>query len=799
MKGIITYCFKTILLAFCCLTEVNAATISGKLKNEKGETVASQALFLNNGRTTTTQPDGSFLFQHILKGSYELKTEVGGQLVILSFFTVVKDQEVLELGDVVISKAIQLNEVHIINNHTNRNIERMPDVKDNIIYAGKKNEVVRLSTSTANLAQNNSRQLFAKVPGIQVWESDGSGVQMGIAARGLSPNRMWEFNTRQNGYDISSDPFGYPEAYYTPSVESLDRIEIIRGAASLQFGPQFGGVVNYIKKRSITGKKIGVESMQTYGSNHMFSTFNAVGGTLNKFSYYANINYRRSDGWRENNDYQTWNGFINIGYELNKKMKLQLEYTHMNQLVHQPGGLTDSMFANDAKQSLRNRNWFNLLWNMPALSFDYKISNNQSLGIKVFGLMGERSSIGFLQAIQIPDTINSATGQYGKRQIDIDKYKNIGSEVRYLFSYKLGKETQFLSAGARFYSGKTSRIRNTNGNRSSNYSLDAELPTLQRDLVYRTKNFALFAEHMFNITSRFSITPGARLEVLENKSEGFVGAVNNNKSSNRTFILAGVGLQYKTSATTNIYANYSEAYRPVLFSDLTLENATDSIDQNVKDSKGYNMDLGYRGSFGNYLAFDVSLFYLLYDNRIGTYLSSGKNYKTNIGASVSKGVESYVEFTPTAFLSKSAFGKISLFNTLSLIHASYTSWNNPDPTKTLTNKWVENAPQGIIRSGITYTYKHFSTTLQHSYVSETYADALNTRKPSINGQSGIIPSYQVMDWSASLRFKKHYQFNAGINNISDVMYFTRRAGGYPGPGLLPADGRLWYIGLGVKL
>jgi Fe(3+) dicitrate transport protein len=80
-----------------------------------------------------------------------------------------------------------------------------------------------LADINANLAANNSRQIFAKVAGLNVWESDGGGVQLGIGARGLSPNRTAEFNTRQNGYDISADALGYPEAYYTPPAEALQK------------------------------------------------------------------------------------------------------------------------------------------------------------------------------------------------------------------------------------------------------------------------------------------------------------------------------------------------------------------------------------------------------------------------------------------------------------------------------------------------------------------------------------------------------------------------------------------------
>jgi len=41
------------------------------------------------------------------------------------------------------------------------------------------------------------------------------------------------------------------------------------------------------------------------------------------------------------------------------------------------------------------------------------------------------------------------------------------------------------------------------------------------------------------------------------------------------------------------------------------------VDPNLKDVKGYNFDIGYRGQFLNLFSLDVSKYYLLYKNRIG--------------------------------------------------------------------------------------------------------------------------------------------------------------------------------------
>ena len=94
----------------------------------------------------------------------------------------------------------------------------------------EKNEVILISESLANLSTNNARQIFSQVPGLNIFQNDDAGLQLNIGGRGLDPNRTSNFNTRQNGYDISADVLGYPESYYTPPSEALDRIEIIRGA-----------------------------------------------------------------------------------------------------------------------------------------------------------------------------------------------------------------------------------------------------------------------------------------------------------------------------------------------------------------------------------------------------------------------------------------------------------------------------------------------------------------------------------------------------------------------------------------
>ena len=699
-----------------------------------------------------------------------------------------------------------LPEVTIVGRSGRSDYNQMPEVVGTSIYAGKKNALIVLDNVQGNVVTNNMRQVMAKVPGIHVWESDPSGIQIGIAARGLSPNRSWEFNIRQNGYDIAADPFGYPEAYYNPQLQAVQRIEVVRGQGSLQYGPQFGGMVNYILRNgSDINKPFEFETNQTVGSNALFNSYNAIGGKTGKIHYYAFFDHRNGDGWRSNSRYFTNAGFGTITYYINPKFSLTAEVMHSHIRSQQPGGLTDTQIEQDAQQSFRSRNWFDITWTTPALIANYRLSEKTRWNTKLFATIGDRNSVGFLQSITLKDSINAATMQHNNRTVQIDHYRNFGLESRFLSDYNLGKMENTFSAGIRLYTGTTDRQADGKGTTGSGYdaTISGDYP---RDIEFGSKNAAAFVENIFRINDKILVVPGVRYEWLEGAASGRNGYTSGgaeimlqNVTRSRGFLLAGLGAEYHITKTTEFYANYSQAYRPIKFANLQAPPTTDVVDSKLEDSKGYNVDLGYRGKVNDYLQFDVSGYFLQYNNRIGTVTVAGTpSYRliTNVGNSTSKGFEGYVEFNPVRAFTSNKNADLIIFGSYGYTRARYASDHKDAATK---GKKVENAPENILRAGISAGYKKFLLTAQLSYVSETFSDANNTVAPSTNAQNGLIPSYTVTDLTVSYKFPKYINIKAGINNLLDERYFTRRAGGYPGPGALPADGRTFFVSVGAKL
>jgi Fe(3+) dicitrate transport protein len=706
--------------------------------------------------------------------------------------------------DTIELKTKYLPDVTVVGRNSKSDIQQMPEVVGTSIYAGKKNSLIVLDNVQGNVVTNTMRQVLAKVAGIHIWESDPSGTQIGIAARGLSPNRSWEFNIRQNGYDIAADPFGYPEAYYNPQLQSVQRIEIIRGQGSLQYGPQFGGMVNYILRNGSEIKKpFEFETQQTAGSNNLFNSYNAIGGKKNKVHYYAFLDHRNGDGYRQNSKYYTNSGFATVTYNFTPEFSLTAEIMRSHNRTQQAGGLTDVQFEQDSKQSFRSRNWFDILWTTPALIATYQFNQSSRWTTKFFATLGDRNSVGFTPAITIKDSINSSTLNYNTRNLNADKYRNYAMESRFISDYSIGKMKNTISGGIRLYTGTTYREADGKGTKGSDYDMNV-IGNYGRDINFKSKNAAVFAENIFRINEKFLLIPGLRYEWFEGQASGRNGFTSagaeinlQNIKRSRNFLLGGIGAEYHVTKGTEFYSNYSRAYRPIQFANLQAPPTTDVVDPNLKDAKGYNFDFGYRGKIKNFLQFDVSGYYLLYNNRVGTITPAGATYRliTNVGNSISKGFEGFAELNLLKAVDQSTKTDLLLFASYSYTDARYSNDHKDATTK---GKRVENAPENILRSGITAGYKKLLITGQVSYSSKTFSDANNTEVASANGQNGLIPAYTIADLSASYKISNTLNLKTGINNLFDKNYFTRRAGGYPGPGVLPADGRTFFVSLGAK-
>ncbi|HTL06665.1 MAG TPA: carboxypeptidase regulatory-like domain-containing protein, partial [Chitinophagaceae bacterium] len=158
-----------------------------------------------------TTDNGYFRFAKLLPGQYQVTVSMIGYIPYTDSISLSDKNSTLDINLTAIN-AVALATVTVSGNKNESVSGKLKDVSGTAIYAGKKTELINLKNINANLATNNTRQIYARIPGLNIWEYDRGGLQLGIGGRGLSPNRSSNFNIRQNGYDISADALGYPES-----------------------------------------------------------------------------------------------------------------------------------------------------------------------------------------------------------------------------------------------------------------------------------------------------------------------------------------------------------------------------------------------------------------------------------------------------------------------------------------------------------------------------------------------------------------------------------------------------------
>ena len=813
-------------LLFCLLSLAGYAqvTLSGQVTNQEGKPLpAAEAYLKEPGIQTEAGPDGRFEFQGLRPGTYTLVVFAFEYQVYEAPVDVRADRD---LKVVLQPLGMELSEVVLSQQREQRfALQKLKKVEGTAIFAGKKSEVILVDNLTGNLAANNPRQVYNQVVGLNIFDYGDAGLQLNIGGRGLDPNRTANFNVRQNGYDISADALGYPESYYTPPAEALEEIQVVRGAASLQYGPQFGGLVNFIFRKPNPEKKIEWVSRQTLGSFNFFSSFNSLSGTLGKFSYYTYFNYKQGNGFRPNSDYSSRNFFGHFGYQVSDRTKITFEGTLLNYLAQQPGGLTDAQFEEDPEFSNRARNWFQVDWRLLSVRLDHRFSPATDFSLYVAALDASRSALGFrTNRVSQPDDPEEP------RELLVDDFQNISAEARLLNRYQIGERDAVLLIGSKYYQTNNNQ-RQGPGTAAADpdftFATD-QFPNYERQSQFEfpNLNLALFGENIFDITDRWTLTPGFRFEYIRTESEGsyrnivldLAGnpllneEIEDNRVFERNFFLFGLGSTYAIGKA-ELYANLSQNYRSVTFNDIRVVNPSFQIDPDITDENGFTADLGIRGRLEDYLSYDLSAFGLLYDDRLGEILrnetrinAEGEEVETgrvvrfrgNIGTALIYGLEGFADLDAVRLLFPGTERiRLNYFLNLALTNSEYTrsEQNNVEGNK------VEFIPSVNLKTGLRFGYGNLLGSLQYTYLSEQFTDATNApRDPEDNqrGIEGAIPAYDIMDLSFSYTFGK-FRLEAGINNLLNNSYFTRRATGYPGPGIIPAEPRTFYTTLQFRL
>lgn len=684
----------------------------------------------------------------------------------------------------------------------------LPPVQGTRIYSGKKTTVIDLD-EFPRITNNNYRQALAKTPGLYL--SEETTPLLSIGYRGLDPSRVQFTQVLKDGIPIHADQFGYPEAYYTPPLDTVDRIEFLRGGAALLYGPQPGGALNFITHRPRPDRPISFGATNTFGSDDYFSNFTYLDGTSGRLGYYGYYHHREGDGFRAaNSDFTLDAGLLKLVLDANTDSRWILTIEGYAEEHGEPGGLTFATgdgavnYNDDRDATSRFNDLFELERYFASLAWEKDFSEATRLTVTAWGGYYSRFSVrqrgGGFGTLPSGADANSTT-------VEHQEFYTEGVEARIRHDYDLWGGSHTLAGGLQAYhtdSPREDRRGQTADDRRGVVRNDSD-----RDVFY----LPLFVENRFH-WGRLSIVPGFR---LENVWQGVTENINLDKTAAETPLadeddhdivpLFGLGLAFELASKVDLYANVSQSYRPKIFTQAVPTGGTALVPEDLEESQALQYELGFRGNPRDWVSWDISGFLLDFEDQIGTIaLPGGRSTVANVGRAKHYGVEVAAELdliglidatqrppgqepmskeTATAPAAQSLvdrFGSLSLYANATLLDAEFVS----GPLDGQTPRF---APDHLIRTGLIYRWRdHCKLALLGTFVAESFADDANTSER-------VVPAYAVWDITAEAKlYKEIISVNAGINNLFNEDYYAR----ITNSGIDPAARRNYYGGFSLK-
>jgi Fe(3+) dicitrate transport protein len=655
----------------------------------------------------------------------------------------------------------------------------LPGLQDGKIFEGKKTTLVNLNEQPV-FVEPNLRQMFSRLPGLFVSEQQIPSIY-NVNYRGLGNPHESEFVAFfQNGVPLAADMFGYPTIYYMPAAQRVEQIEFVRGGGGLLYGPQIGPVLNFVTRRASADAETSFRTDQTTGSDGMYSTYNELNWSQNDVGVLASFDHRSADGPRDNEDYEVNSAYVGISYEGFEDIRLGFDVDLYQSDSGEAGRLTSQEFAADRDQTKSPFNRIEIDQLIANLNYEQQINEASTLNGNVWyssmDRLSRRSAM-FTDPADEPATT----------AIDEQKFENYGFDLRYALSWG---GSHVLTAGTTGYLGDSPRTRHVSDDiRSSGQNPQDLVFEQDRVMTYN----AVFVENLFRF-GNLSVVPTLRFERINYDLEEEV----KNESLNRDAIdldetfnetLFGLGLAYQTSERSEIYANFSESYRPQRFDDLINPNSELAGANGPDASSAVNYEIGYRSQPIDNLVFDISAFRIDFDDKIEQIQVNITDVeRVNSGDSRHQGIEFSVEYDLLADASRS----FKVFANGSLLDAEIRNSTNPD----LVGNDTAFAPDYLVRTGFLFDSDKWNAALTATLVGEQFWQDSNLARGA--GASEIeaeIPSYEVVDFSLEYRPTDQWALHGGINNLLNEDYFSR----VRNDGIEPALERTFYVGFRFEI
>ncbi|MBK7009568.1 MAG: TonB-dependent receptor plug domain-containing protein [Saprospiraceae bacterium] len=142
----------------------------------------------------------------------------------------------------------------------------------------------------------SGNEVLRRSPGVHVSDEEGLGLRANIGIRGLDPDRSRTLLVMEDGVPVALAPYGEPEMYYTPPIDRMSGIELLKGSGQILYGPQtIGGVLNYLTKALPEQREASIKVQG--GSGGYYNVSGQYGNRFGNTGLYVSVLKREQISW----------------------------------------------------------------------------------------------------------------------------------------------------------------------------------------------------------------------------------------------------------------------------------------------------------------------------------------------------------------------------------------------------------------------------------------------------------------------------------------------------------------------
>jgi len=590
------------------------------------------------------------------------------------------------------------------------------------------------------------------VPGVIIREEEGYGFIPNIGIRGLNPNRSQKLLVLEDGVPVAPGLFLANESYYSPRIERMQSIEVLKGAASLRYGPTtIGGVINYKTKNPEDGVRVtakaGTHGYQLFGFD--------AGGTSPSNEAVAGISIvtAKGDGFRDN-EFDMTDVVLKGGMQLTDNQWLSAKFTYYdNEINTSYVGLRPNEYRRNPDKNPAPNDYFITDRKSFDVNHEWEISDSVRLNTLLYWAELQRDYWRRdIDSKTADGTIfkpcnNTVYCMSGRNR----NFEMMGIDSRLFITHNTFGIKHETEIGIRLHSDE---LRNQTVR--SKTDPNARSGDLTADETQKAEGIALFVQNRFELNDKIAVTPGVRVESYDQKRTDEKTGVSG--KTNNTEVMPGVGMTWQVVPQAQIFAGAFKGFSPAM---VATAISGDGTDQQLDAERSTNYEVGVRGALQR-LSYEATYFRMDFDNQIVNQSLSGGIDKANGGKTLNEGLELGLAYDLTG--GWSVDGNATWLPTAEFRTDSLGPSGNRLPY----------APKFTSNLNLNYKFGDFRTTLGAYYVSEQYVDAANTKAESSDGTKGEIDAYTVFNLSAFYDINKQWRVFGTVRNLADKNYITSR-------------------------